>query len=121
MMPERPGPESPHPHLPRPLTAPAGRCAEAIRPILRRALELHGMASRLERRLPLHVWDAAVGAEIASRARPTTLRAGELHILVQDHRWRDQLDAARALIIARLNERLGFQAVRALRFALAHE
>jgi hypothetical protein len=73
----------------------------------------------VERQLPLHVWAAAVGPEIAQRTRPTLLRNGELHIMVQDHRWRDQLDAARKLLIARVNEKLGRNAVRELRFGPA--
>jgi len=40
---------------------------------------------------------------------------------VQDHRWRDQIDAARAMVIERLNRRLGRNVVRALQFGLAHE
>jgi hypothetical protein len=88
--------------------------------VLTRALQAHGLQTRLERRLPLHVWTAAVGPEIALRARPTVLRAGALHVLVQDHRWRDQLDAARGLLMARLNEKLGRDAVRELKFGLAH-
>ena len=88
--------------------------------MLVRALQSHGLQTRLDKRLPLHVWTAAVGAGIARRARPTVLRGGELHILVQDHRWRDQLDAARHLIMARLNEKLGRNAVRELKFGLAH-
>lgn len=61
-----------------------------------------------------------MGKELAARARPSALTAGVLHILVQDHRWRDQLDAARNLLIERVNERLGRPAVRELRFGLAH-
>jgi hypothetical protein len=67
------------------------------------------------------VWADAVGPELASRAQPTVLSAGTLHVLVQDHRWRDQLDAARTFLIERLNRRLGYSAVRALQFGLAHE
>jgi hypothetical protein len=67
------------------------------------------------------LWESAVGPELAARAQPTVLSAGTLHILVEDHRWRDQLDAARVALIERLNGKLGRNAVRALQFGLAHE
>jgi len=39
-----------------------------------------------------------------------------LHVAVVDHRWRDQIDAARALILRRLNARLGPGTVRGFQF-----
>ena len=91
-----------------------------LRSILERALEEQGLSVRLDRRLPAQLWDEAVGAGIARHARPTVLVAGVLHVLVADHRWRDQLDAMRTMLIARLNERLGRPLVRNLQFGLAH-
>jgi predicted nucleic acid-binding Zn ribbon protein len=97
------------------------RRAEAVGGILQRTLDRQGLARRLDRHVPAAVWADAVGADLAARAQPTVLSAGTLHLLVQDHRWRDQIDAARHLIIDRLNRRLGRRAVRALQFGLAHE
>ncbi|HEY2029169.1 MAG TPA: DUF721 domain-containing protein [Myxococcales bacterium] len=95
--------------------------SELVRGILSRELRASGLAARLPRRIPASVWEAAVGKQIAARAQPTVLSAGTLHILVQDHRWRDQLDAARTFLIERLNRALGGQPVRALQFGLAHD
>ena len=92
-----------------------------LRSILERALDEQGLSVRLDRRLPAQVWDAAVGAEICKRARPTVLVSGVLHVLVVDHRWRDQLDAMRSLLIERINQQVGRELVRDLRFGLAHE
>ncbi len=97
------------------------RRAEPVGGILQRTLDRHGLARRLDRHVPAAVWAETVGADLAARAQPTVLSAGTLHLLVQDHRWRDQIDAARHLIIERLNRRLGRRAVRALQFGLAHE
>jgi predicted nucleic acid-binding Zn ribbon protein len=97
------------------------RRAEAVGGILQRTLDRHGLARRLDRHVPAAVWADAVGMDLASRAQPTVLSSGTLHLLVQDHRWRDQIDAARELIIERLNRRLGRRIVRALQFGLAHE
>ncbi len=99
---------------------PPARRSEAIRPILQRALERQGLGRRLERRIPPAIWEQAVGKELASRMQPTALIGGILHLLVQDHRWRDQLDAARGTVIARINQRLGAPLVRELHFGLAH-
>jgi predicted nucleic acid-binding Zn ribbon protein len=98
-----------------------GRPGERLGGILHRELKKCGMARRLPRRLSHELWESAVGRQIAARAQPTVLVAGTLHVLVQDHRWRDQLDAARMFLIERLNARLGKDAVRQLQFGLAHE
>ena len=92
-----------------------------LRSILERALDERGLSVRLDRRLPAQVWDEAVGAELSKRARPTVLVGGVLHVLVADHRWRDQLDAMRSMLIGRINQRVGRALVRELRFGLAHE
>jgi predicted nucleic acid-binding Zn ribbon protein len=96
------------------------RTTEPIRRVLERALSERGLSRKLDRRLPRHVWREAVGAGIADRATPTVLSSGVLHVLVEDHRWRDQLDAARVTLIERVNARLGRPLVRELRFGLAH-
>ncbi len=91
-----------------------------LRSLLELAMHQAGLSSSLARRLPKQVWEAAVGREIATRAQPTHLTAGVLHVLVEDHRWRDQLDAMRMELISRVNARLGKALVRELHFGLAH-
>ena len=97
------------------------RGAEELSGILRRALEKRGMARGLPRRVSPQLWESAVGRQIAARAQPTVLSGGTLHLLVQDHRWRDQLDAARCILLERLNRKLGAGVVRHLQFGLAHD
>src|SRR5207302_9208576 len=97
------------------------RTSEQLSGILHRALREAGMAKRLPRRVSPGLWESAVGRQIAARAQPTVLSGGILHILVQDHCWRDQLDAARVMLLERLNRKLGKNSVRALQFGLAHE
>jgi hypothetical protein len=89
-----------------------------VRHILLRALHEHRM--RLPRRIAPSVWAEAVGPFLAARAQPTVLSGGTLHVLVEDHRWRDQLDAARRFLIEKINLRLGGALVRELQFGLAH-
>ena len=97
------------------------RRSEHLGGILQRALQRHGISRRLPRRIAPEVWERAVGKELAARAQPTVLTAGTLHILVEDYRWRDQLDAARHFVVERINRRLGAGVVRELQFGLAHE
>ena len=99
----------------------AQRRGERVSGILHRALKEHGMGRRLPRQIPPEVWESAVGRQIAARAQPTVLSGGTLHLLVQDHRWRDQLDAARVMLMEQINRKLGAGAVRALQFGLAHD
>ena len=94
------------------------RRGEAVRPILQRALQQHRL--RLPRRISPHLWAEIVGPFLAARAQPTVLSGRTLHILVEDHRWRDQLDAARKFLLAKLNKRLGADLVGELQFGLAH-
>jgi predicted nucleic acid-binding Zn ribbon protein len=91
-----------------------------LRGILSGELRAHGIAARLPKRVPPALWERAVGKQIAARAQPTVLSFGTLHVLVQDHRWRDQLDAARNFLVERLNRELGVGSVRTLQFGLAH-
>src|SRR4051812_16499835 len=95
--------------------------AQMGRGLLSPELRAHGIAARPPPPPPASVWENALGKQIAARAQPTVLSGGTLHVLVQDHRWRDQLDAARNFLIERLNRELGPGAVRALQFGLAHE
>jgi hypothetical protein len=90
---------------------------ESVEGILARALGRRGISHHVC--VPLGTWREAVGPALADRARPTALSRGVLHLEVQDQRWRDQIDAARALIIERFNRRLGRRAVRALQFGPA--
>jgi hypothetical protein len=75
---------------------------------------------RLPRRIAPAVWAQVVGPFLAARAQPTVLSGGVLHVLVEDHRWRDQLDAARRILMDKLNLRLGAELIRELQFGLAH-
>ncbi len=94
------------------------RRAESVKAVLHRALHAHGMARRLPRRIAPATWERAVGVQIAARAQPTVVSGGVLHVLVQDHRWRDQLDAARNFLLERINRTVG--GVREIQFGLAH-
>jgi hypothetical protein len=61
------------------------------------------------------VWEAALGAQISSRALPLRLTRGELLVSVPDAVWRQELSLLAPEIVARLNARLGEPVVTRLR------
>src|SRR5206468_11966931 len=92
-----------------------GKPEEPVYDILSRVLRKRRISPGLAP-VPLRAWTDAVGPSLSARTRPTALSRGVLHVAVQDHRWRDQIDAARALILRRLNARLGPGTVRGFQF-----
>ncbi len=53
------------------------------------------------------VWDAAVGKQIAAKARPMGFRDGTLTVAVASAPWMQQLTFLKKQIIQKVNERLG--------------
>lgn len=62
------------------------------------------------------VWVDVVGARVAAAARPVSERGGEVTIACADPVWAEELDLMQGQLRARLAERLGEGAPRALRF-----
>jgi len=58
------------------------------------------------------VWDAAVGRQIAAKARPVSFRDGTLTVAVVSAPWMQQLTFLKKGIMEKLNERLGRELVR---------
>ncbi len=58
------------------------------------------------------VWDAAVGAQIAAKARPVSFHDGTLTVAVVSAPWMQQLSFLKKGIMEKLNERLGRDMVR---------
>ncbi len=58
------------------------------------------------------VWDAAVGRQIAAKARPVSFRDGTLTVAVVSAPWMQQLTSLKKGILEKLNERLGLEVVR---------
>ncbi len=81
--------------------------AVAIGDLLRSLLRQQGLAGKMEEYRAWQVWDAVVGPQIATRARPIRLREGVLEVRVEQAVWMQQLQLMKPQILARLNERLG--------------
>lgn len=58
------------------------------------------------------VWDAAVGPQIAAKARPAGFRDGVLTVVVASAPWMQQLNFLKKGILEKLNARLGEELVR---------
>ena len=56
-------------------------------------------------------WDAAVGAQIAAKARPVSFRDGVLTVTVTSSPWMQQLTFLKKGMMEKLNERLGQELV----------
>ena len=68
-------------------------------------------ASDLSRRLAA-VWVEAVGAEIAANARPVQLREGRLVVTTSSSAWAQTLHAMSEMVVTRVNQQLGDEAVK---------
>jgi predicted nucleic acid-binding Zn ribbon protein len=82
-----------------------------------------GLRAALERaapRTPLAAaqaaWGEAVGERIAAAAQPISERGGTLLVECSDPVWAQELDLMQDDLLARLRERLGDAAPKALRF-----
>jgi len=86
--------------------------------ILRKLLEGRGApgSSTVARLLP--VWEGAVGAGVATHARPESLRAGILTLVADSNAWMSQLSLLSPSIIAKINAALGEDEVTELRFRM---
>lgn len=84
------------------------------------ATALRAALDRAAPRTPLAavqaVWAAAVGERIAAIAEPVSERAGTVTVSCADAVWAEELDLMQDRILARLRDRLGDAAPKALRF-----
>jgi len=66
------------------------------------------------------IWESAVGSTIANDSRPWKMTKNELEVHVSNASWLQQLNYMRNEIIHKLNERLGEQVIKKIRFSIAH-
>lgn len=87
------------------------RKIERLSGTIEKLLSARGMAARLREYRVIGMWDRCVGAGIARHARPATIRAGKLTVIVDSSAWMQQLSLLRPQIIGKLNSALGEEAV----------
>jgi hypothetical protein len=64
------------------------------------------------------LWDGAVGVEIASHARPSSIKKGVLVVKVSDSVWLQELEFRAHEIIERINQALQRGAITKIRFRI---
>lgn len=96
----------------------ARRGMEQVGVTLERTLKRLGLARRVRERMALVIWGEVVGAPAARNTRPVLVRRGELLVQVSSSTWAQELSLMRAHLVARLNDRLGGEVIRDIRFAV---
>jgi predicted nucleic acid-binding Zn ribbon protein len=66
------------------------------------------------------IWESAVGTTIANDSRPWKIKGEVLEVHVSGPSWLQQLNYMRNDIIQKLNEHLGQQVIKKIRFSVAH-
>jgi predicted nucleic acid-binding Zn ribbon protein len=64
-------------------------------------------------------WGEAVGERIAAVASPVSERGGEVTVSCSDSVWAQELDLMQGQLIERLQDKLGEQAPKSLRFRVS--
>lgn len=72
-----------------------------------------------ERAKAVSAWTDAAGAEVATHARGFALREGELLVFVDSSVWANELSALSEHYRAAVNERIGKETVRSVRFSVS--
>jgi hypothetical protein len=80
--------------------------------VVRDELTVLGLADRLREADIWRLWPEVVGEAIAARAMPVRIIKGTLTIAVSSGPWKQELNFLKAMMIEKLNERLGSQLVR---------
>ncbi len=83
--------------------------SHAVRALAERVAPATGLAA-VQR-----VWDDAVGATLATHARPTGEAQGVVTVTCSSAAWAQELDLMAPTVTARLNAALGAETVRSLR------
>ena len=75
-----------------------------------------GIKKKLHEQDAFVVWDEAVGERIAKIATPTRMLRGTLIISVKSGAWRNELNMRKQEILRRINELLGDEIVKDIKF-----
>ena len=79
---------------------------------LDKLLKARGFQGRLHEYRIFGHWEQTVGAVIARHAQPQQVRGGKLSLIVDSPAWMQQLSLLKPEIIAKLNKRLGREAIK---------
>ncbi len=83
---------------------------------IREIFARYGLAEQFREQEPLFYWEEAVGERLARIARPSRVHKGTLYVEVTSPVQARELELLKERIIKRLNERLGEERIKELRF-----
>lgn len=89
---------------------------ESIGDVLRRAIEQQGMSERLYETRAASLWPSAVGADIASQTSKASVWQGVMTVYVRNASLRHDLHMGRSSLIKLINEALGREIIKEIRF-----
>ena len=75
-----------------------------------------GIKKKLHEQDAFVVWDEAVGERIAKVATPTRMLRGTLIVSVKSGPWRNELNMRKQEVVRRINELLGGEIVKDIKF-----
>jgi predicted nucleic acid-binding Zn ribbon protein len=92
------------------------RRLEPIGGILAEALDRLGLSAQVREYQAVGIWDRTVGEPTCRHTRAWAIENGVLIVLADSHVWIQELTFLKSDILRRLNERLGGEIVKDIRF-----
>ncbi len=90
--------------------------SQSLKSVLNSLLDNAGLTTGINQQKALQSWAEIVGSTIASNTVAEKVEHGILVIRAATPAWRQELLFKKALIIERLNKKLGTQTIRDIRF-----
>ena len=91
---------------------------EAVGGVLGRVLQRLGLSREMTGWQAVAAWPELVGPRVASHARAVAFRDGTLHVEVEGSAWMQELGYLKRDLVRRINQQLGSENVREVRFTL---
>lgn len=79
-------------------------------------LHQQGLEMRVKEANALRLWPEVVGPVIANKTKPLRIEDGKLFVRVNDSTWRNELIYMERDLRSRLNEKIGMELVKEMRF-----
>ena len=88
----------------------------SVRDIISKFLKTAGLENRIDEYMTFTHWDSVVGKEISKHTEPEKITGGTVFVKVDSDVWRNELAYFRNEIICKLNEKIGKNIVKEIRF-----
>jgi predicted nucleic acid-binding Zn ribbon protein len=88
----------------------------SLREIIEKFLKSAGLENRVDEYMAFTYWDSVVGKEVSKHTEPEKIADGTVFVKVNNDVWRNELAFFRNEIISKLNEKIGKNIVKEIRF-----